>query len=295
MLIKSFLEYILLEKKYSKHTVKSYETDLIAFRDFCVCNYDQENIASVHYNQIRTWITNLIDQGLTNRTINRKVSSLKTFYKFLQKIEEITVSPLAKHKSLKTNKKDRTPFSTDEVDSVLDDFVPQDFITYRDKLIVELLYTTGIRRTELINIKDIDVNFIDKTVKVLGKRNKERIIPLLPSVIDTITGYKKYRKKITDSSVYLFVTNKGDKIYETLVYRTINSYFSVISAKAKKSPHILRHTFATELLRKGADLNSVKELLGHSSLASTQVYIHNDLEQLKQVFNSAHPRSEKND
>lgn len=293
-MVESFLEYLSLEKKYSPHTVLAYKTDLIAFRDFCVTTYQEEAIEKVVYPQIRTWIASMVEEGITNRSINRKISALKSFYKFLQKTQYITVSPLAKHKALKTQKKVQVPFSMEEVQQAIDtveEATP--FLELRNKLIVELFYSTGIRRAELISIQVSAIDFSDKTVKVLGKRNKERYVPLLPSVIETLKAYLKEKNTIAASSPYLFVTEKGNKLYETLVYRIINGYFSKVSSKVKKSPHMLRHTFATHLLNEGADLNSVKELLGHSSLASTQVYTHNSLESIKKVYNQAHPRSAK--
>ena len=293
-MIASFLEYLELEKKYSKHTVTAYKNDLISFRDFCVTEYNQEDLTTIHYNQIRTWIVQLVNQQNSNRTINRKVSSLKTFYKFLQKIEEIKINPLAKHRALKVQKKVQVPFTEEEVNLVIENVNEEtNFVFIRNKLIVELFYSTGIRRIELINIKEKDINFYDKTLKVLGKRNKERLVPILPSVIETLNSYLKEKKKFVSNVDELLITEKGNKIYETLVYRIINSYFSQVSSKVKKSPHILRHSFATHLLNQGADLNSVKELLGHSSLASTQVYTHNSLEKIKEVYNKAHPRSVK--
>lgn len=295
MYIESFSEYLLLEKNYSKHTVRAYKTDLIAFKDFCVIHFEDDNIKDVHYNQIRSWIVELVNEEVNNRSINRKISCLKTFYRYLQEIEEITINPLAKHKSLKVKKELQIPFSFTEVEKVLATIQGDDFVSVRDKLIVDMLFTTGIRRIELINLKEGDVDYIVKRIKVLGKRNKERMVPLLEEVVKELEKYLKFKKEKGLKNEFLFVTSKGNKIYETLVYRVINSYFSMISAKVKCSPHILRHTFATQLLNKGADLNSVKELLGHSSLASTQVYTHNSLEQLKQVFNKAHPRSKQND
>ena len=296
MLIQTFLEYLLHEKNYSKHTIKAYETDLIAFKDFCEVEFEMFDIENIHYNQIRNWIVSLVNQGVTNRTINRKISSLKTFYKFLQKIEVVKINPLARHKALKTQKKSQIPFTPEEVNMVLTDLnTGDDFVSIRNKLIVELFYSTGIRRIELINIKLNDVDLSNKLIKVLGKRSKERYVPILMSVLDTLNQYLKLRMIVDAENDVLFVTEKGLKIYETLVYRVINSYFSRVSTKLKKSPHILRHTFATQLLNEGADLNSVKELLGHSSLASTQVYTHNSLDQMKKMFNKAHPRSKKKD
>jgi len=294
-LIDSFLAYITLEKKYSIHTITAYKNDLISFTDFLVTQYNQENLLEVHYPQIRSWIVTLVADKISNRTINRKVSSLKSFYKFLQKTKQIAANPLSKHKALKIEKRVQVPFSFKEIDAVLKEVaIDNDFISVRNKLIVELLYSTGIRRAELIHLKERDVSLTDKTIKVLGKRNKERFIPLLNSVIQTLKEYLELKKEFTIGEEELFITEKGNKLYETLVYRVINSYFSRVSSKEKKSPHILRHSFATHLLNGGADLNSVKELLGHSSLASTQVYTQNSLDVLKKVYNQAHPRSDKN-
>ncbi len=283
-----------LEKKYSVHTVTAYKNDLISFRDFLDTEYNQEELLEVHYNQIRSWIVSLVDSKISNRTINRKVSSLKSFYKFLQKTKQLEINPLAKHKALKVAKKIQVPFSSKEINLVINAIDEEhDFTAVRNKLIVELFYSTGIRRAELINIKEKDVNFSGGVVKVLGKRNKERFVPLLQSVVITLKKYLKLKKEFSKELEELFITVKGNKIYETLVYRIINAYFSRVSSKVKNSPHILRHSFATHLLNEGADLNSVKELLGHSSLASTQVYTHNSLEEIKKVYNQAHPRSNK--
>ena len=293
-MIDSFLAYITLEKKYSIHTITAYKNDLISFTDFLVTQYNQENLLEVHYPQIRSWIVTLVADKISNRTINRKVSSLKSFYKFLQKTKQIAANPLSKHKALKIEKRVQVPFSFKEIDAVLKEVaIDNDFISVRNKLIVELLYSTGIRRAELIHLKERDVSLTDKTIKVLGKRNKERFIPLLNSVIQTLKEYLELKKEFTIGEEELFITEKGNKLYETLVYRVINSYFSRVSSKEKKSPHILRHSFATHLLNGGADLNSVKELLGHSSLASTQVYTQNSLDVIKKVYNQAHPRSGK--
>jgi len=248
----------------------------------------------VHYPQIRNWIVSLVDSEISNRTINRKVSSLKSFYKFLQKTRQIEINPLSKHRALKVAKKVQVPFSSKEINLVINSIDEEhDFTSVRNKLIVELFYSTGIRRAELINIKEVDVSFSNGVIKVLGKRNKERFVPLLQSVVSTLKKYLELKKEFSKELEVLFITEKGNKIYETLVYRVINSYFSNVSTKVKKSPHILRHSFATHLLNEGADLNSVKELLGHSSLASTQVYTHNSLEEIKKVYNQAHPRGYK--
>ncbi len=292
----SFIDYLTLEKNYSPHTVKAYKNDLENFNEFAFSEYDYSEIKTIHYSIIRSWIVKLVDSGISNQSVNRKISSLKTYYKFLLKIGDIEVSPLAKHKSLKTSKKIQVPFSEKEIENVLNLLKEEkNFNGVRNKLIVELFYSTGIRRTELVNIKLSDVSISQKTIKVLGKRNKERMIPLLPSVIETIKEYFVFRDNLVEikDSSFLFLTLKGVKIYETLVYRIINSYFSTASEKVKKSPHILRHSFATHLLNEGADLKAVKELLGHSSLASTQVYTHNSIAKLKQVYQNSHPRNSK--
>ncbi|MDC8000136.1 tyrosine-type recombinase/integrase [Aequorivita todarodis] len=294
MSFQAFTDYLQLEKKYSVHTVTAYLKDLEDFQKFASEEYQYSEIVTVNYSIVRSWIVSLVDSGISNRTVNRKISSLKTYYKFLLKTEQIEINPLAKHKALKTSKKIQVPFSEMEIENVMELLEQEDsFEALRDRLIVELFYSTGIRRAELINIKLNDVSFAQKTIKVLGKRNKERIIPLLPAVLNTFDSYLSFRTQLETikDSDYLFLTNKGVKIYETLVYRIINSYFSKTSEKVKKSPHILRHSFATHLLNEGADINAVKELLGHSSLASTQVYTQNSIAKLKEVYKNAHPRN----
>ena len=296
MPFKPFTDYLLLEKKYSPHTVAAYSKDIQRFFDFVSKEYQLKSLLAVNYSMVRSWIVNLVDSGISNSSINRKISSLKTYYKFLLKISQISETPLAKHRALKVAKKIQIPFSQTEVEDVLELFDhANDFQTLRDKLIVELFYSTGIRRAELIGLRLSDVSEVQKTIKVLGKRNKERIIPLLPSVLTTIARYKTFRAVLPSlgASKILLVTSKGNAIYETLVYRVITRYFSEISLKVKKSPHILRHSFATHLLSQGAELTAVKELLGHASLASTQVYTHNSIDTLKQVYKNTHPRNSK--
>lgn len=293
MSFKHFSDYLQLEKKYSSHTMIAYLKDLEDFKKFASDEYQYSEIINVNYSIVRSWIVSLVDSGISNRTVNRKISSLKTYYKFLLKTGQIEINPLAKHKALKTSKKIQVPFSEKEIENVMEMLQAENtFEGLRDKLIVELFYSTGIRRAELINIKLNDVSFAQKTIKVLGKRNKERIIPLLPAVLNSIAEYLPFRNQLENiEEDNLFLTQKGVKIYETLVYRIINSYFSKASEKVKKSPHILRHSFATHLLNEGADINSVKELLGHSSLASTQVYTQNSIAKLKEVYKNSHPRN----
>jgi integrase/recombinase XerC len=292
--ITSFLEYLHLEKGYSKHTITAYRTDLARFKYFCESTHGQDDLLVIGYAEVRSWVVSLVNANISNNSINRKVSSLKSFYKFLQKTALRADNPLSKHKALKVAKKVQVPFTAKEIDAVIQNIAKEtDFDSLRNKLLIELLYSTGIRRAELINIKGIDINISDRTIRVLGKRNKERFVPILTSVLETLNQFLELKIKSIFNSEFLLITSKGNKLYETLVYRIINSYFSQVSQKVKKSPHILRHSFATHLLNEGADLNSVKELLGHSSLASTQVYTHNSLDAIKKVYNQAHPRSNK--
>ena len=291
-----FNDYLLLEKNYSQHTVTAYLNDIGFFEIFLTNEFEDDNLIAVNYNQIRSWIVSLSDNGISNSSINRKISSLKSFYKFLQKTKQIDSSPLLKHKALKSPKKIQIPFSEKEVALVLNQIVyPEGFEGIRDKLIIDLFYTTGVRRSELIHLKMNNVDLSNNTIKVLGKRNKERIIPILPIIQIQAKKYSSERsglQRIIDND-YFFLLSNGVKLNDSFVYRLINYYFSDVSEKVKKSPHILRHTFATHLLNNGADINSVKELLGHSSLASTQVYTHNSLAEIQKVYNSAHPRNKK--
>ena len=292
----SFHDYLLLEKNYSQHTVTAYLNDLGFFETFLSSEYDDTDLIKVNYNQIRSWIVSLSDDGIANASINRKISSLKSFYKFLLKTKQLDSSPLLKHKALKSPKKIQIPFSEKELDLVLNPIIYKDgFEGIRDKLIIDLFYTTGIRRTELINLKTQHIDLSKETIKVLGKRNKERIIPILPIISEQIKSYIREKALIQDvkEQECFFIMLNGVKLNDSFVYRLINYYFSNVSEKVKKSPHILRHTFATHLLNKGADINSVKELLGHSSLASTQVYTHNSLAELQKVYTNAHPRNKK--
>jgi len=296
--LSSFIDYLSLERKYSKHTVTAYSRDIESFFDFLENRYGEMPEREISYPLIRSWIVKLADEGVGNRSVNRKVSSLKAYFKFLQKIEVIEQSPLAKHKSLKVKKEIQVPFSGDEIDAVLNELsAASDFPSSRDLAMVALFYATGMRRSELINLQLDDVNLAQKTLKVLGKRNKERIIPLIDWLVDVLKTYINQRNQNfgSDTGGSLLLTNKGENLYDTFVYRTINRYFSEVSQKTKTSPHMLRHTFATHLLNNGADLNAVKELLGHASLASTQVYTHTSMAELSKVYHNAHPRNRSDD
>ncbi len=291
----SYIDYLTLEKNYSPHTVLAYQRDLESFAVYCASENDILYIKECKYVQIRNWIVFLLDSGVANKTINRKMASLKSYYKFLLKTEQIKVSPLLKHKALKVAKKIQVPFSEKEMNVVLTqmEFEPT-FKGRRDQLMIELFYATGIRRAELIGLQLQDVNLQQKTIKVLGKRNKERIIPVTDNLMVCLKAYLTFREKVGAHVKNVFITQKGVKIYNSLVYRVINSYFSRASSKHKKSPHVLRHTFATHLLNEGADLNAVKELLGHTSLTATQVYTHNSIAKLKKAYQNSHPRNRKN-
>ena len=290
----AFRDYLQLEKKYSPHTVNAYLNDVLFFEVFNKDNFEQENIEKANYSQIRSWIVSLVDQNVSNVSVNRKMASLKAFYKFLLKTKQIEVSPMLKHKALKTSKIVQIPFSEKELsDLIVQVGNPVGFEEIRDGLIVDMFYTTGMRRAELINLMVYNIDLASGVIKVLGKRNKERLIPVLPVIADQLRVYLGERDSVENivDMDYFFISKKGLKLSESFVYRLINSYFSRVSEKVKKSPHVLRHTFATHLLNNGADLNSVKELLGHSSLASTQVYTHNSLAELKKVYGDAHPRN----
>ena len=292
-----FQNYLLLEKNYSKLTALAYGNDLNFFKKFIKDHFDNTTLEEVSYTLIRSWIVSMIDTNISNTSVNRKIASLKAFYKFLLKTKQIEINPLSKHKALKSPKKIQIPFSEDEINKVLNQIQYKGgFEGVRDKLIIDLFYTTGIRRSELIELRIFNVDVSNGTIKVIGKRNKERIIPLLPIIQDQIKLYLIDRKALPTilQEDLFFLLQNGNKLNETFVYRLINDYFSNVSEKVKKSPHMLRHTFATHMLNHGADLNSIKELLGHSSLASTQVYTHSSLAELKNVYKNSHPRNQNN-
>ncbi|MFI8378847.1 tyrosine-type recombinase/integrase [Leeuwenhoekiella sp. NPDC079379] len=293
---KAFLDYLELERNYSAHTVLAYSSDIDEFFQFTAVQYGVKEAVDVVYPFVRAYVVNLSEKSLTHRSINRKIASLKAYFKFLQKIGDVEISPLAKHKSLRIKKEIQIPFSQSEVNSVIQDLSEEkDFKSIRDFTIITLFYATGMRRSELINLKISDIDFATGTIKVLGKRNKERFIPLIDWLRDVLKKYLNIRSVCWHSVdlPFLLLTDKGDKLYETFVYRIINRYFSKASQKTKTSPHMLRHTFATHLLNNGADLNAVKELLGHSSLAATQVYTHSSISELGKVYKNAHPRNYK--
>ena len=294
MLIEKFIDYLQIEKNYSSNTLSAYKKDLIEFKNFINENFDRYPIEHAEYKAIRLWIVELVNKNLTNRSINRKVSSLKSFYKFLVKTDTIGSSPLLAHSPLKQSKKIQVPFSKEEINSLLDsDSFKNDFRGVLQKTIITLFYFTGVRRIELINIKESDINMDSSTIRIMGKRSKERIIPMLPKLKKSIVDYLYLRSQEFNKETleYLFVSRSGSQLSEKYVYRTVNEYFKLVSPKVKKAPHVLRHSFATHLINEGADINSVKELLGHSSLSATQVYSHTSMERIKEVFKNSHPRA----
>ncbi len=293
-MVKSFLKYLQYEKRYSQHTITSYHTDLNQFEKFISFRYSDIKIEEADHKIIREWLVFLMEENNNPRSINRKIASLRSYYKFLLKQELIGRDPTLKIRILKSPK--NIPQFVKEVDiiRILDEHdYEEGFEGIRDKLLLELLYGTGIRMSELINMKENDIDYFEESVKVLGKRNKERVIPLSKELIRLIKKYSIEKRKIfnTNEIDYIIVTNKGSKCYPMMVYRTVKKYLDIFTTLDKRSPHILRHTFATHLLNKGAELNAVKDLLGHTSLAATQVYTHNSLEKLKKVFDQAHPKA----
>ncbi len=291
-MIKSFLRYLQFERRYSQHTITAYAADLEQFSVFLT----QQNISieNVSYAHIRLWVINLVEDGINPSSINRKMASLRSFYKFLRKRGKINHDPSQRLQALKTPKRLPEFVQEKDITSLFDNQeFDDDFFGLRDKLILELLYGTGMRRAELLGLDDSSVNLHQGQVKVLGKRNKERVIPVNKAVIELITDYIRKRNDhfSTSKTESLLVTDKGDPCYPMLIYRTVTKYLGKVVSLEKKSPHVLRHTYATHLLNNGADLNAVKDLLGHSSLAATQIYTHNSLEKLKKVFQQAHPKA----
>lgn len=296
MEIKMFTEYLRLERRSSEHTVKSYETDLLQFRDFICANSNSIPVCEYFTDKnVRMWMMNLKESGISSRSINRKLSSLKAFANYLKKVGKMDRNPMAKISSQKTSKRLPEFVAENDMDKMTTaDFYPEGFAGKRDEFMVELFYATGMRLSELINLKHLDFMPAERQVKVFGKRSKERICPLNDYIINRYNEYVEQKKQQgfdVSSQAWLLVTDNGEKLYSKFVYRKITHYLGEVTSIDKKSPHVLRHTFATQMLNNGADLNSIKELLGHASLSATQVYTHNTFEKLKTVYKQAHPRA----
>ena len=287
------MEYISVERRYSPNTVISYEKDLKDFSKFLLETEAHQDFSKVDKKIIRNFMVELSEHQISKRSINRKLSSLRSFFLFLLKVGEIKSTPLENIQSLKFYAEKQIPFSKEEMGHLeVLDVQPQNGSLLKE-LIIETLYQTGMRRAELCNLLFENVDFSQKEIKVIGKGNKTRIIPVSDSLLQRFEMYLEERKPLKDNDIYFFVNEKGKKLYDKFVYSAVNSYLSLVTSKTKKSPHILRHSFATHVLENGAEISKVKKLMGHSSLASTQVYTDANIEQLKKVFNSAHPRAKK--
>lgn len=292
-MVDRFLEYIEIEKRYSPHTVTSYRKDLADFSAFLLKTEAHQDFTAVDKKIIRNFMTELSTATISKRSINRKLSSLRSFFLFLLKLGEITASPLENIQSLKFYAEKQIPFSEAEMEEVKTKASVPKSGSFLKELIIETLYQTGMRRAELCNLLIDDVDFSKKEMKVVGKGNKSRMIPISDDLIAAFKDYLVERKPLAESKMYFFINAKGKKLNDKFVYSAVNSYLGLVSTKTKRSPHILRHSFATHVLDNGAEISKVKKIMGHSSLASTQVYTNANIEQLKKVFNNAHPRAKK--
>lgn len=286
----SFIQYLQFEKRFSPHTGIAYQTDLSQFFQYLQTTYEIKNLLEINHTLIRSWIVSLMDQKVSPRSVNRKITTLKTFYKFLLREQLVTENPMLKIQSPKTSKRLPVFVEKEKMDVLLDNIeFGNDAEGIRNKLIIELFYATGMRLTELVNLKQKDVDLYAGQLKVLGKRNKERIIPFSNELKRSIENYRATTG--ANTSDYLFEGKSGKKISQKLVYTIVKKYLSLVTTIDKKSPHVLRHTFATHMLNNGADLNAIKELLGHANLSATQVYTHNTVEKLKNIHKQAHPKA----
>ena len=292
--LQHFAEYLKFQKRYSQHTIISYQTDLVAFFDFIEHTFGNTALPDIKATFIRTWLAKLKEEGMEAKSINRKISTLKSFFKYQLKEERITVSPMGTIVSLKLNK--RLPQFVEKEDiNTLFSYVefPDDWQGKTDRILLQLLYNTGMRQAELVSLKESQVDAYKNSIKVLGKGNKERIIPVSNELMGFLKDYVAEKRKTFEKydADILLINEKGKKLYPKYVYNAVKKYLSKITTISKKSPHVLRHTFATHLMNNGADLNAVKELLGHSSLAATQIYTHNSIEKLKDIHKKAHPKA----
>jgi integrase/recombinase XerC len=292
-IIQPFLNYLKFEKRYSRHTVISYETDLISFFDYISNQYGDMSLGQLSHGYIRSWLASLKDEGLTGKSINRKISALKSFFKYQLKTGEVKQSPMTRVIAPK-NEKRLPSFVADKDIKTLFEHVafPEGWQGSTERLLLLVFYHTGMRLSELIQLKDSQVNAASHSLKILGKGNKERIVPVSPELMKAIKEYQQERaKQFEVDQAYLFLNEKGKPLAPRAVYTIVKKYLSLVTTVEKRSPHVLRHSFATHLTNNGADLNAIKELLGHSSLAATQVYTHNSIEKLKNIYKKAHPKA----
>lgn len=290
----SFLQYLQVEKRYSPLTVRSYLNDLDQFENHLKLNGLQDDPGKISTNDVRSWIVFLMENGYSSVTVHRKISSLRVFYRYLRKEGMVSRDPLEKVVLPRTKKRLPVFVEEESLNTLLDDFDFGDgFDGLRNRTIIEMLYLTGIRRAELTGLQDSDVNTIEALLRVTGKRNKQRIIPLLKPFAERLKKYieKRNAEFPGANSGWFFVDNKGNKLYDKYVYNIVRKYLSMVTTIEKRSPHILRHTFATHMLNRGADLNSIKEFLGHANLSATQIYTHNSFEKLRKIYKQAHPRA----
>jgi len=293
-IIQSYLDHLKYQKRYSRHTILSYETDLIAFFDFIEIQFGESKPENIKPSFIKSWLASMKEKSLTSKTINRKISSLKTFFKYQLREQAITVSPMVTIISQKVSKRLPQYVEKNAMNTLFHSVeFPQGWKGKTDKIIMELLYNTGMRQAELIGLKEHNIDISNSTIKVLGKGSKERVIPVSNILIRSLKQYLADKKILIGKAdpTYLLVNEKGKMLYPKYVYHVVKKYLGYVTTIDKKSPHILRHTFATHLTNNGADLNAVKELLGHSSLAATQVYTHNSIEKLKDIHKKAHPKA----
>ena len=291
-----FIDYLRYEKNYSSQTEISYLNDIIQFEEFIKLKDENLSLITVDGDIVRTWISSLIEQGFKASSVNRKLSSLKTFYRYLNKSGFIEKSPVEYVSGPKLNTKIPSFVSEKQMDEILDDATnfTDDFVGVRNQLVIEFLYLTGMRRAELISLKDNDIDFSSCTIRVTGKGNKQRLIPFSDLTREKLEKYIRVRsKEIENKSPFLFVKEDGNAMYPKLVYKIINNHLNSISTHSKKSPHVLRHSFATAMLNNGAEINSIKELMGHTSLSSTEIYTHVTFEEMKKTYQNAHPRANK--
>jgi len=287
-----FLAQLKYQKKYSIHTIQAYQTDLGQFQTFVFSRFNTVDLSEVSPEQVRSWVVHLSDRGVKPRSINRKLSSIKSFYNWLKRNGSIKLIPTNSVKALKVAKALPKYVELEEVNRMLDQLpLSTDYQTALESAIIALLYHTGMRKAELIDLKDSNIDFAQSSLKVLGKRSKERIIPINKEAVAYLENYKKVKEAEFGSSNTFFLSSKGKPLYPKFVYNMVNRFLKSYSKVDQKSPHVLRHSFATHLLRNGADLSSIKELLGHSSLAATQVYTHNDIQHLKEIHQQLHPKS----